>query len=509
MKNSVKLLLAVLGTVLIAAMSCTKEIAQVIEPEQTPEVEVDGGAEKFTCKMRLNGSRVNYDNPETKAEATDTTWADGSVIYLRMDSPIGHTIGDAIYSASDSLWTVNYYGSLADSVETKCIAIYTENMVNYESSVFTFDENTVIYEDAEASYIFIDGELTVTASLKPKTGRIRFVGDSTTVIKVYGVTHYTSYNISDNTYSKSAAPVKLTVGNDGFTPYLYGHFTDANEPTFKVWVDSTEAYTKYCSKKIFQAGQSGRLTIPTAAKHNGWTEGLYFNANGARFKMVAVEGGSFTMGDTSSTSSSYLTGHKVTLSGFCIAEAEMTNLLYNRVMVSATDNPSNPDKPKTINYRSYYSSSYADIQTTLNGFNNLLNVKFDIPTEAQWEYAAKGGQKSKGYIYSGSNNLSEVGWYTSNCSGTQNVKQLKANELGLYDMSGNVMEYVKDYYDVYPNAPQTDPYVGPESGQSNMVKRGGSYSDSQSSCTNIYRAYSSGTGSSSYAGIRLVLNWND
>ena len=149
MKNSVKLLLAVLGTVLIAAMSCTKEIAQVIEPEQTPEVEVDGGAEKFTCKMRLNGSRVNYDNPETKAEATDTTWADGSVIYLRMDSPIGHTIGDAIYSASDSLWTVNYYGSLADSVETKCIAIYTENMVNYESSVFTFDENTVIYEDAE------------------------------------------------------------------------------------------------------------------------------------------------------------------------------------------------------------------------------------------------------------------------------------------------------------------------------------------------------------------------
>ena len=129
MKNSVKLLLAALGTVLIAAMSCTKEIVQVIEPEQAPEVEVEGDAEMFTCKMKLVGSRANYDDPETKSEATDTTWADGSIIYLRMESPIGSTRGEAIYSQEDSLWTVNYYGSLTDSVETKCVAIYPEDMV--------------------------------------------------------------------------------------------------------------------------------------------------------------------------------------------------------------------------------------------------------------------------------------------------------------------------------------------------------------------------------------------
>ena len=507
MKNSVKLLLAVLGTVLIAAMSCTKEIAQVIEPEHTPEVEVDGGPEKFTCKMRLNGSRVNYDDPLTKSEATDTSWADGSKIYLRMESSIGQTLGDAIYSADDSLWTVNYYGPLTDSVETKCVAIYTEDIVEYESPVFTFNEQSIIYEDPQATYIFIDGELTVTASLKPKTGRIRFAGESATVIKVYGVTHYTSYNIDDNIYSISAEPVKLTVGNDGLTPYLYGYFTETAEPTFKVWVDSTEAYTKFCSKKIFQAGQSGRLSIPTATAHNGWTKGLHFNVNGARFKMVPVEGGSFMMGDTSSTSSSYMTAHKVNLTGSCIAETELTNLLYERLS-SPTYNPTYPDKPKNFNYRQYYSSSYADVATTLGKLNTFLNTTFDIPTEAQWEYAARGGQMSKGYKYAGSDNMNDVGWYYSNCSATQNVKQKKANELGLYDMSGNLVEYVKDYYDVYPIAPQTDPCVGPESGQTYMVKRGGDYNDSADYCTNIYRTSSSATGSSSYAGIRLVLNWN-
>ena len=507
MKNSVKLLLAALGTVLIAAMSCTKEIVQVIEPEQTPEVEVEGDAEKFTCKMRLVGSRANYDNPETKAEATDTTWADGSIIYLRMESPIGSTRGEAIYSKADSLWTVNYYGSLTDSVETKCAAIYTENMVKIEGSIFNFDENTIIYEDLDASYIFYDGELTVTASLKPKTGRIRFAGDSTTVVKVYGVTHYTSYNIDNNTFTTTSDAVKLTVGSDGYTPYLYGYFTETNEPTFKVWINAKEAYTKFCSKKIFQAGQSGKLTIPTADKHNGWLEGLHFNVNNARFKMVAVEGGTFSMGDSTSTNS-YLTAHPVTLTGFCMAEAEMTILLYNR-LISATSEPYDSEKPKTFSYRSYYSSSYADVQTTMNALNSFIGTNFDIPTEAQWEYAAKGGQKSKGYLYSGSDNLNDVGWYSSNyTTHTHEVKTKSPNELGIYDMSGNVEEYVKDYYNTYPSSQQYDPYVGPESGLSNMVKRGGDYNDSASYCTNTYRTYTSGTGSSSYAGIRLVLNWN-
>ena len=156
----------------------------------------------------------------------------------------------------------------------------------------------------------------------------------------------------------------------------------------------------------------------------------------------------------------------------------------------------------------YYSSSYADVATTLGKLNTFLNTTFDIPTEAQWEYAARGGQMSKGYKYAGSDNMNDVGWYYSNCSATQNVKQKKANELGLYDMSGNLEEYVKDYYDVYPIAPQTEPCVGPESGQTYMVKRGGDYNDSADYCTNIYRTSSSATGNSSYAGIRLVLNWN-
>lgn len=493
MKRFMNSFVAIVGIVLMTALSCTKE----------PADSTDLKNEKHTCTMRLVGSFVDYDALNTKAETNTTSWADGSTIYLRMSSPLGWTTGEAIYNAAKDVWTISYYGSLYEGASNTCTAIYLEDKVSYENSLFTLDEGTVIYEDLTGSYIFEGGDLVVTANLKPRTGRIRFAGTEGTVLKVYGITHYDTYDIGTDIYTNTTEPFKLTVGADGYTPYFYGYFTNTDEPNIKVWIDAKEAYTKFCTKDIFQAGQSGKLTIPSTESHNGWIDGLHFNIHGARFKMVAVEGGTFVMGDPSSTSS-YYTAHNVTLTGFCIGETEITNLLYDRI-----NNPeSNTTKPNYPRFGLEYSAmKYLCVR-----LNKIEEFGFTFPTEAQWEFAAKGGIKSKGYLYSGSDNIDEVAWHSENAnSTTHEVKTKIPNELGIYDMSGNLYEWVRDNYSTYPSSSQTDPiFIYTGTGTIHYVLRGGCYVDGSIPCKLISRQdeYNYHTTSSSYIGGRLTLDWN-
>lgn len=469
-------------------VSCTQE---GIEPS-------DSNTEKHTCNMKLIGSIHHYDEVGTKAEASASIWADSSIIYLRMASPLGATTGEAIYDLETDVWTISYYGSLYEDQTTDCVAYYFENMTEASVSNFILNENSAIYEDLQASYIFQGGDLIVTANLSPKTGRIRFSGDVGKELKIYGISHYSTYDLNTDILTISAEPFKIKVQDDGYTPYFYGFFTDEDEPNVKVWIDAKEAYTKFCSQSIFQAGQSGKLTIPTENAHNGWIDGLHFNVNGARFKMVAVEGGKFVMGDSNSDSE-YYKSHNVTLTGFCIGETEVTNLLYSRI-TNSSGTVSNPDKPYSNLYH------YAAIDK-ISALNSVTSTIFSLPTEAQWEFAAKGGVKSKGFAYSGSDNIDEVAWYYSNSGSAQKVKQKRPNELGLYDMTGNVQEWVCDYYAPYPASNQVDPNVKyPGTGTENYVRRGGCYNSKASVCYNHSRSYYNSY--DNYTGFRLALNWN-
>ena len=483
MKN-VKLLLAAV-VVIFTAISCNNDVFDEHDAQSV---------EKHTCTMRLVGTITPFDETTTRAATSETVWADGSVIYLRMESPMGITTGEAMYDAESDVWTISYYGSLYEGDDYKCTAFYVENKVSYENTIFTLDNGSAIYEDLDGTYIFDGGDLLVTANLKPRTGRMRFSGDAGKVLKIYGITHYTTYDIGTDNYTTTTEPFKVTVGEDGYTPYIYGYFTNEDEPNVKVWIDAKEAYTRFCSQNVFKTGQSGVFTIPTEDSHNGWADGLHFNINGAQFKMIAVEGGSFTMGDTNSTSE-YYTPHKVTLTGYCIGETEVTNKLYYAITNSSTSKPNKPlntTSPTTI----------------IDKCNSVEKVYFDIPTEAQWEFAARGGVKSKGYIYSGSSNIDEVAWYYDNNdpSGLKDVKLKLPNELGIYDMSGNIRERVKDTYAKYANTNQTNPCITSGSG---VIYRGGEYDTSGTYCTNFYRNYITTHYSSDYYGLRLVLNWND
>ena len=155
MKRFLNSFVAIIGIVLMTALSCTKELADATDLKN----------EKHTCTMRLVGSFVDYDALNTKAETNTTSWVDGSTIYLRMSSPLGWTTGEAIYNAAKDVWTISYYGSLYEGASNTCTAIYLEDKVSYENSLFTLDEGTVIYEDLTGSYIFEGGDLVEEGAL--------------------------------------------------------------------------------------------------------------------------------------------------------------------------------------------------------------------------------------------------------------------------------------------------------------------------------------------------------
>ena len=225
-----------------------------------------------------------------------------------------------------------------------------------------------------------------------------------------------------------------------------------------------------------------------------------FTVNGVSFTMVRVAGGTFRMGATSEQRNpehDEKPVHSVTLSSYSIGETEVTQALWKAVMGS------NPSRFKGDNLP-VEQVSWNDCQTFISKLNALTGRSFRLPTEAEWEFAARGGNESRGYQYSGSNNLGSVAWYRDNSgSKTHPVATKSANELGLYDMSGNVWEWCQDRYGSYSCISQTNP-IGPSSG-SLRVFRGGSCNFRARHCRVAYR---NGYGPSrSYydLGLRLAL----
>ena len=198
--------------------------------------------------------------------------------------------------------------------------------------------------------------------------------------------------------------------------------------------------------------------------------------NGVDLNMIWVEGGTFRMGSNDDESNENPV-HDVTLDGYWIAETEVTQALWKAVM--GKDEGWSDDYGKGSNYPAYY-VSYNEAVDFCKKLNELTDYKYNfrLPTEAEWEYAARGGTKSNGYEYSGSNTIDEVAWYGGNYGFEAHpVKSKKCNELGLYDMSGNLWEWCSDWYSIsyYSNSPSKNP-TGPEdSDYAGRVVRGGSW----------------------------------
>ena len=216
--------------------------------------------------------------------------------------------------------------------------------------------------------------------------------------------------------------------------------------------------------------------------------------------MVQVKGGRFQMGGTPEQGSDAYNNekpvHEVTLSDYYMGKYEVRQSEWEAVMGNNPSRFKGADLPVE-------QVSWEDCHEFIGRLNALTGLSFKLPTEAQWEYAARGGNLSKGYKYSGSNNLGEVGWYESNSGNcTHRVGEKQPNELGLYDMSGNVWEWCEDKYGEYNITSQSDP-LGAAKG-SQWVYRGGCWCFEASYCRVSFRAHDPGNRYYS-VGLRLVL----
>lgn len=234
---------------------------------------------------------------------------------------------------------------------------------------------------------------------------------------------------------------------------------------------------------------------------------LSFEVYSVPFTMVKVTGGTFQMGGTAEQGDDVtkyeLPIHSVTLSDYYIGETEVTQALWRAVM---GDNPSY-FKKDSVNKEDVFPVehvTYLQCDTFLRKLSVLTGKTFRLPTEAEWEYAARGGNKSNGYKYSGSNSIDSVAWYKENSgNSTHPVKQKNPNELGLYDMSGNVQEWCSDWRADYKDTAQVNP-TGPEKG-SYRIMRGGNWLYDATYCR-VSKRYEDGQTHKYFInGLRLVM----
>ena len=571
--------------------SCSQEEPLKEHPQET------GGW--HSAKVNFNIECSGFDQGGGATRAATDAWQEGDVVYLLLSDKDGNKVQAYVrYDATRQEWgEVMYEGSksyLTCTTERVAEAYFMEGVNDLQSQTFTLLGDKAIYACTEGTYVYPeDGDMTVTVSLAPLTGRIRFEGASGTEATVGGVKTYSSFSRATGEFTTSTANVQTTVAANGSTPYAYCVFADADSPTLTITSDNIYRTVFDASSSVLKPGKSGFLTLPTSEDHRGWMtlqgvtgitldktsvsispgsttqltatispdnaydksvtwsssnsavatvdnngkvtavkegtatitvqsvsnssvkatctvkvikETLTFTVGGVTFTMKLVEAGTFQMGGTGNYEGKPI--HSVTISkDYYMGETEVTQALWKAVTGYSPISDVYYSWSSTYglgdNYPAYY-ISYGDVQSFITKLNDLTGENFRMPTEAEWEFAARGGNKSKGYTYSGSNIIGDVAWYNGNSSDkTHTVKTKAANELGIYDMSGNVWEWCSDWKGNYSSSAQTDP-TGPTTGTNRML-RGGSWLDIAEGCRCANRSHGIPSVRNDNLGVRLAL----
>lgn len=412
-------------TLLAAALSLGLGACSNDDLSTDKQMPTDG---KMHLKMHLLGSLTGYDQGQgrqTRAASSTSTWNEGDKIYIKFTQGSNTIPGVATYTSG--AWNIDVDGQLTAGTNLKCTAHHFINATYAENYRVELNHHTEIYEDTVGVYNYANGDLTVEANLVPKMSRIRFTGEKGKVAHIMGISHYKSFSPTNGDFTATSVAVSDTLvadtastdGNAGTTPYIYGYFTDKSR-TLSVAYDEL-AYTRNCSSSVLKACESGYMSLPTEASHPGWRNGFTLRVNGVDYKMLPVPG--------------YSGGY------FLMGETELTREFVSHVN----------DAESTNTEQYAYTWSYNTYGANANNFASKLSVitglQLTLPDTEQWKFAAKGGLKSHGYTYAGSNVADDVAWYTSNSGNAYHAVKLKApNELGLYDMSGNVGEWTSECY---------------------------------------------------------------
>lgn len=305
------------------------------------------------------------------------------------------------------------------------------------------------------------------------------------------------------------------VGSESFNDkYYYYHVVRgggfrSNEDACRVWQRSKgDQYASHGLRLVLPLGEQRQIvTNPTFTNPT-------FTIGNVKFKMIKVEGGTFIMGNTvDEKPKKKERPHSVTLSDYYLSETEVTQELWQTVMGSLPTELyyAPPEKPKFLHWdyrgeqRPICFVSWNECQIFIQKLNAKTGKNFRLPTEAEWEFAARGGKKSRNLIFSGSNSIDNVAHFDDNTNDSPPfVKTKTANELGLYDMSGSVYEWCQDWYDDYGTSTQTNP-TGPYTGTKRVV-RGGSWTSFAKNCSVWHRNYHTPYYYADNIGLRLALS---
>ena len=238
------------------------------------------------------------------------------------------------------------------------------------------------------------------------------------------------------------------------------------------WTSNNSAVATVTSSGLVTAVSIGKATITVTTQDGSKTASCVvsiFSPHSAEPELILVEGGTFLMGcfdNQCRFEGQELPVHQVTLSSFKMARYEVTQKQWVAIMGYNSSSFKGNDLPVD-------GISFENIQEFIQRLNDSTGRQYRLPTEAEWEYAARGGKKSKGYKYSGSDNIGAVAWYSDNSDSRYHAVGTKApNELGIYDMSGNVWEWCSDWLSEYSAEPQNNP-TGPATGVTRITRGGG------------------------------------
>ena len=313
-------------------------------------------------------------------------------------------------------------------------------------------------------------------------------------------------------------PLKVAFADYGYTSLSEG--STYTITLVDAYMMSQQSMPQQTQQQTFNSNAQNNIVHQTTSTQTTLSADLLLiTVNGVTFNMIKVDGGTFMMGASEETDNYSWErehpAHQVALSSYYIGETEVTQALWKAVMGKNPSKTKGDDLP--VERVSWY-----DCQKFIEKLNSLTGKKFRLPTEAEWEFAARGGNKNRHTQYSGSKRINDVAWYWQN-SGDMNlsgqwdgekikrnnckihpVKTKMPNELGIYDMSGNVCEWCQDWYGAYSSNAQTNP-AGPSSG-TNRVFRGGSWNVVAMCCRTSIRLDGTPNYRGNFVGLRLALS---
>ena len=245
---------------LMGLCACSTDTADAMHEEEVPP------AIGFTYTMRLNGLLSDFNQ---SARATHS-WADGSKLYLQFIENGNRIQGSATFNLEEDTWTVSTTSPLTAPDDAYCEVYYFTNPSAALTSSVTMDLKTASYADKNGTYILEeDDAIAVTASLSPLTGRIRFVGTPKTTYKISGLTTYTNYSASSNTFTAASRQLSVSLDEEGSSSYFYALFEDDHQ--LVVDGEGKSAYLRTFADHVLTAGSSGFVTLPSAENLGSWT----------------------------------------------------------------------------------------------------------------------------------------------------------------------------------------------------------------------------------------------